>query len=250
MPPSNARIASDGPNSPNISCNADAVGPQVVLVHSPLVGPSTWRWVAEELTSGGVDVAVPTLRLEALSADSFDRLVSQAASAVMSDEVVLVGHSGGGILLPFIAEVSACQNAHLVFVDAGLPPPDGRVELASEEFRTFLQSHVDAEGVLAPWHTWWGEQGMQRLVRDEQRREIVASDVPRLPLSYFDADPVVPVNWTSRAASYVLLSETYRTSADQARALGWTVVEELGTHLELVNRPADVADAIVQVTAI
>ena len=31
-----------------------------VLVHAPLVGPSTWRWVAEELTD--VTVVVPDLQ--------------------------------------------------------------------------------------------------------------------------------------------------------------------------------------------
>lgn len=32
-----------------------------VLVHSPLVGPVTWSWVAEELRSRGQKVVVPVL---------------------------------------------------------------------------------------------------------------------------------------------------------------------------------------------
>ena len=32
-----------------------------VLLHSPLVGPSTWRWVAEELRTLGNDVNIPVI---------------------------------------------------------------------------------------------------------------------------------------------------------------------------------------------
>lgn len=231
-------------------CNADVVGPQVVLVHAPLVGASTWRWVAQNLRSRGVDVTVPQLRLDDSPDQPFDRLVSLAASDIVSDEVVLVGHSGAGLLLPFIAEASSSRSARFVFVDSGLPPVDGRVELASEEFRTFLRSRADADGVLAPWHTWWGDEGMQWLVQDEKRRAIVTVDIPQLQLTYFDSDPMVPANWAAHAAGYVLLSEVYRVWADQARSLGWNVVEVFGTHLELVNRPDDVADAIVHVAAL
>jgi hypothetical protein len=38
-----------------------------VLIPSPLVGPATWRWVAEALTSAGHDVAVPDLRRAAMT---------------------------------------------------------------------------------------------------------------------------------------------------------------------------------------
>jgi hypothetical protein len=88
---------------------------------------------------------------------------------------------------------------------------------------------------------------MQWLVPDEQRRAIVTADIPQLPLSYFDSVPEVPRNWAARAAGFVLLSELYRVWADQARALGWNAVELFGTHLELVNRPEDVAEAIIDV---
>ena len=37
-----------------------------VLLHSPLVGPATWRWVAEALRASGHHVAVPDLRRAAV----------------------------------------------------------------------------------------------------------------------------------------------------------------------------------------
>lgn len=221
--------------------------PQVLLVHAPLVGPSTWWWVAEELETLGVDVVVPSLHVEASAVDPLDLLVDHAASEVTSDDVVLVGHSGAGVLLPFIAEATSLQRARLVFVDSGLPPLEGPVDLAPDEFRRFLRRHADENGLLAPWHTWWGEAGMSQLVEDEDRRDLVLRDIQRVPFSYYDSAPVVPASWSERMAGYVILSEAYRASANQAEELGSTVVEMPGTHLEMVNRPYDVARAILQV---
>ena len=226
------------------------VAPQVVLVHAPLVGPSTWRWVAQELRARGVEVVVPRLQVDASAEAPFDQLVSAVASEVTSDHVVLVGHSGAGVLLPFIAEASSFDHARLVFVDAGLPPLEGAVELAAEDFRRFLRGRADENGLLAPWHTWWGEDGMSRMVGDEERRAEVSGDTQQLPLSYYDRAPVVPRGWSAHAAGYLLLSEVYRPAAMQASALGWSVLEVLGTHLELVNRPADVAASIIAVAGL
>jgi len=75
----------------------------------------------------------------------------------------------------------------------------------------------------------------------------VCRDVPRLPLTFWDEGGEVPDGWASAPAGYVLLSDTYRLWADAARSYGWPVEEVGGTHLELVNRPLDVAAAITRV---
>lgn len=223
------------------------MAPQTVLVHGPLVGPSTWRWVAQELRAHRVDVIVPHLRVDTSADDPFTQLISDVASQVASDDVVLVGHSGAGVLLPFISDASSAQRARFVFVDAGLPPLAGPLDLADPEFRAFLHGHVEQDGLLPPWHTWWGEEGMRYMVPDDERRAAVTADIRRLPLSYYDSAPVVAGGWSAQPAGYVLLSESYRACADQARAWGWKVIEVLGTHLELVRRPEDVAASIIDI---
>jgi hypothetical protein len=40
-----------------------------VLVHSPVIGPSTWRWVAGALPSRGQDAVVPNLVSAPLAGD-------------------------------------------------------------------------------------------------------------------------------------------------------------------------------------
>ena len=71
-----------------------------VLVHSPLVGPSTWRWVAQELNTAGHRAsvrAVPAAVAEQGWSAFADSMARQAAGGEM-----LVGHSGAGPLLPQI----------------------------------------------------------------------------------------------------------------------------------------------------
>src|SRR5688500_9934088 len=78
------------------------LGVRFVLVHSPLVGPATWRGVADVLVSFGHQVELPDLRDAAQSGDP-RRFISVARSATSTDTAVLVGHSGAGFFLPSIA---------------------------------------------------------------------------------------------------------------------------------------------------
>lgn len=91
------------------------------------------------------------------------------------------------------------------------------------------------------------ENALEWLVPDRDRRSIVSADIPRLPLSFYDEGCDVPSGWSDEPAGYVLLSDAYRIWAEAARSYGWPVVEVSGTHLEIVNRPDDVASAILQV---
>src|SRR5262249_49591650 len=92
-----------------------------VLVHSPAVGPATWRWVAETLRSQGHDAVVPNLCAAAQTGDP-QYFAESAVDAVPPDgEVVLVGPSGAGPLLPVIATQLTDAPRMVVFVDAGLP---------------------------------------------------------------------------------------------------------------------------------
>lgn len=225
-----------------------------VLAHAPLVGPSTWRWVAGALPG---DVRVPDLHPggDDITLDScIQRIADQIPTGA---DVVLVGHSGAGILLPCAATRAAPASVTYVFVDAGLPPTSGStrdehpvMKDAGIEWsgRASFADRVEPDGHLPPWHTWWGDAGMEWLIPDPDRRSTVSTDIPRLPLRFFDEGCDVPVGWTDDPAGYVLLSDTYRIWADAARSYGWPVAEVLGTHLEIVNRPDDVASSILQVT--
>lgn len=213
-----------------------------VLVHSPLVGPVTWSWVADALGRDGHQVIVPSL-LQAATSGTWEACVDAVVAAVPPGvPPVLVGHSGAGPFLPVIA--GRLQPARLVFVDASLPPPDGEAPLAPERFLAALAA-LAQDGVLPPWSEWFEPGTMERLVPDPVRRDAVVAELPHLPLSYFSARVPMPQGWVTASCAYVLLSEAYRHEAEKAAALGWPVTELLGSHLDLVTQPLALAKALV-----
>jgi hypothetical protein len=216
-----------------------------VLVHSPVTGPSTWRWVAEELAARGHRVSVPAVppAATALGWSAFVGAVG-ALSAGM-DSPVLVGHSGAGPLLPRIA--TRMRARALVFVDADIPPEAGETTLVPDEFLEFLQG-LASGGVLPPWSEWFGPDSMRELIPDDHKREIVSAELHAVPLSYFQARVPAPAGWTSTRCGYVLLSEAYAEQAAKAAASGWPVARLPGGHLDIVTQPAAIADAILSVS--
>ena len=217
-----------------------------VLLHSPLVGPSTWKWVAEELRSLGNDVDVPVISPSSTS-QGWEGVVGEVLTQLpVASNLVFVAHSGAGPLLPTIVDRSNARAATLVFVDAGVPAMDVSTPLLPPElFRHLAPTAQD--GLLPPWSEWFGPDVISSLVPDAEKRELVGSEVSRLPLDYFSG-LVPPVrSWPTERNGYVLLSDGYLEGAFEARRRGWPVVELLGQHLDLVTKAPDVARAILEV---
>ena len=215
-----------------------------VLVHSPVTGPSTWRWVAAELTARGHQVFVPAVSAVSSWLEFADAVADQVGPP---ERAVLVGHSGAGPLLP---QISARVGAGtLIFVDADIPPDVDEADLMPAEILTGLRA-MAVDGLLPPWSEWFGPEVMGELVPDAERRAVVASELPRLPLSYYEARVPAPAGWNAAAGGYILLSaEAYGGQAEAAAARGWPVVELRGGHLDIVTRPEPIAAAIAEIAA-
>lgn len=84
-----------------------------VLVHGGFHGPWCWARVAPLLAAAGHDVRTPDL----LSPDAGDQL------ADASGDVILVGHSSGGVIVTELARRPPYRVAALVYVSAFLLPP-------------------------------------------------------------------------------------------------------------------------------
>jgi pimeloyl-ACP methyl ester carboxylesterase len=223
--------------------------PVFVLIHSPLVGPTSWSPVAHELERRGRVAVVPSLLGVAGAAAPQWRHVPDAvgaATARIRKPLVLVGHSGGGLLLPVIADALTAEVAALVFVDSFLPPAAGRLPLAPPAFMDQLHA-LATDGVLAPWSSWFGEDAMRELVADDRLRAALEAEMPRLPLSYFEASVPLPNGWSGRRCAYLLLSaEAYGQSATQARVRGRLVAQIHDVqHLAIATESVAVTEALL-----
>jgi hypothetical protein len=222
-----------------------ALAVRFVLVHSPVVGPSTWRWVAETLRSAGHDVVVPDLVGAAATGAPDVFAAGVVACCGSGDDTVVAAHSGAGAVLPSVIANLIVRPRRVVFVDAGLPPCAGRFT-AGGGFLPTLRGLATA-GVLPRWSQWWAPEMLAKLVPDPGRRNVIEVELPRIPLAWYEATIEVPPGWCRAAdCAYVLLSDAYRDDAARAAELGWQVVERPGTHLDIVSDDLAIAEILVR----
>lgn len=217
-----------------------------VLIHGQPVGPTTWQWVAEALTSFGHCAVVPDLRQAAVSGQAL-AVVREAVAACPGDTDVVAGHSGAGLLLPAIANsLPTPARPHLVFVDAAIP--DCEKEARLDPAVVDLLRPLAVDGVLPPWSAWRGEGWVEQLIPDSEMRAQVEAELPELPMKLFEDAVPAPAGWCQWPCRYLLSSEDMRGEAERARSLGWPVHEDLGNHLDVVNRAVEVAANLVQIS--
>jgi hypothetical protein len=218
------------------------VAAAVVLVHSPICGPSTWSRLAPVLTARGWTVVVPDLDDDGRPPYWRQHADSVAAQVPSGLRPVLVAHSGAGALLPLI-DVAA---AGYVFLDAGLPGRDGVSRLdvmagESAEFAASLHADLDAGGRFPAWMP----DDLRELVPDPA--SFIADLRPR-GLDFFAEPIAVPASWPAAPGGYVHLSAPYDGSAAAAAALGWPVARIAGAgHFHMLMDPVAVADALERV---
>lgn len=209
----------------------------VVLVHSPLVGPLTWRPVAAELTRLGHHAVVPVATFS--GHNDFVRSVARQCPA---GSIVLIGHSGAGLHLAAIASLLPGRVEALIYVDARLPHPDDRpLAHLPPETAAHLKSLV-RQGMLPPWHEWFPSVSLETILPDPQLRSAFVAELRPIPYTYY-TEPPPAADWQG-PVGYLLLSEAYRGHAEAAGRSGATVTELVDHHLAMLTAPAAVAKAL------
>jgi hypothetical protein len=220
------------------------MGPSLILIHSPFLGPTTWQSTARAIEGKGRRVNVPSLLAVAQSTPPYwpagvDSIVRSAAD----ESVVLVPHSNAGLYVPAVVEALGEQVGGVVFVDAALPGGGHHTTAA------FLRRLATDDGLLPPWTAWWGESDVAALFPDADLRSEVEAEQPRMPLTYYDHLPPAPRDWTAPPSAYVWFGQPYDKAARQAAALGWPTVHLPGSHLHMLTDPEAVADAVLHMAA-
>ncbi|KOV84422.1 alpha/beta hydrolase [Nocardia sp. NRRL S-836] len=216
----------------------------VVLMHSPFLGPSSMRPLADELASDGVAVLLVDLQMTVNEAPVHQRLIGAFADALddsgVEGPLVLVGHSGAGPLLPAFADALEIDVAGLVFLDSDLPTP-GRAWRDTVD--PALVGKVKAtvrDGKLPRWDRWFDTDPLTLVpagLREEMRDE-----APEVAWEFLkETRPVV--EWAG-PCGYVLLSAAYDAEADRAEERGWPVERLESHHLAAATSPSAVAAAL------
>jgi hypothetical protein len=221
-----------------------------VLLHSPVVGPSTWAPVAERLTGLGCAAIVPSLLNVGVGGPPYwPRVVSavrqEVAGTGPAQPLVLVAHSNAGVFVPVIRHGLSRPVACSVFVDATVPSEDGPMPNTGEDFLPFLRGLADPEGWLPRWTDWWEAEDVSGLFPDPLTRDIVTAELPRLPLAYYEEKVPVPQGWDDHPCRYLQFSAGYEGEARAAAKRGWQVRSLPGEHLHQLADPAGVAGELI-----
>jgi pimeloyl-ACP methyl ester carboxylesterase len=224
------------------------------LVHGAWHGAWCWERLVPELEAAGHRVVCVDLPCEDTSVDfSGYADVVVAALADVDDDVILVGHSLGGLTVPLVA--AKRPVAHLVFLCALLPAPGKAFRAQFETEPDILTPAIragvrrDAESGLS----WWDDEQAatavlyQRCSREDAqaafarlRRQATTPHAEPCPL---DALPDVE-------RTYILAREDNAVTPDWSRRaarqrLGVTAVEIDGDHSPFLARPAELARLLV-----
>jgi pimeloyl-ACP methyl ester carboxylesterase len=194
-----------------------------VIVHGAWGGGWDWRGVDSMLTRRGhrvvrvtltglgerVHLASPSIRLTTHVDDVVNTILWENL-----DDVVLVGHSYGGMIITGVADRIPQRIHRLVYIDAFLPDSgETALGLASEAGLTFVRQTL-REGMSVP--TWADSSGVPR-------------DVPQSAHTFTDTLNLVNPAGRRVPGTYILTFEPavtpdpFQAFADRAAARGWAV---------------------------
>lgn len=217
-------------------------GRTFVIVHGAWGGSWDWRTVDSLLTAQGhrvyrpdltglgkrVHLASPEIGLATHAADVINEILWEQL-----DDVVLVGHSYGGMVISAVADSVGDRIRELVYIDALLPRSgESAATLLGGAFQQLVQVST-RDGMVVPS---WVEPG-----------EAIPHDVPH-PLRTLTDTVVLGARFERVPGRYILTvqpeqqPDLFQPFADRAAARGWTVITMQGDHVPERSQP----DALVR----
>lgn len=237
--------------------------PPVVLVHGAWHGEWCWDRVVPLLTRNGHEVYTPTLPglsdgYEGAAPSLADHIAAVEAVIVERDlrNVVLVGHSYGGMVITGVADSLGERVGSLVYFDAALPA-DG------ESFASHIPG-VDSESIARREAAFRGMAGGSEWlpvpppsmvgVVDEADAEWLASRMRPHPLrTWLEPVSLSGTTMESISKTYVVVTDPpttlmgYPAHAERLRnADGWQVKEMACGHDMMILQPRETANIILE----
>jgi pimeloyl-ACP methyl ester carboxylesterase len=247
-------VACDSGEEPRAPGIGAAMG-DVVIVHGAWGGAWDWRETSDSLESLGYDVHRVTLtglgeRSHLLTPDvDLTTHVTDVVNVLRweeLDDVILVGHSYGGMVITGVAEVAPERIRRLVYFDAFLPM-DGECAVA-------IGGDAPEEACR---EESLGERMGMTVIDDAIPAGWVADDAP-VPkdVAHPAGTLVEPLELEGEPGhgvpiAYIITREEaggddgFDVPAQRAAALGWPVVEYVGDHVPYREDPGGIARLLV-----
>jgi pimeloyl-ACP methyl ester carboxylesterase len=236
------------------------VGKQMtfVLVHGAFQGAWTWHRVVPYIREVGYLVVTPTLAGLGDRSNTLDKTVSldthvnEVADLFKSEDlwdVILVGHSYGGLVITGVMESVPERLSQIVYLDAFIPE-DGQsfFSLVGPDIENHIRemARVHGEGWRVP--PVWTAESLG--VSDPEHSLWVDSRTTPQSLRTFNQPLRLSPNQTIRVPrSYIHCSgeptgRFFLPFAERARADGWRCAELTTAHLPMITMPQQLADLL------
>ncbi len=229
-----------------------------VLVHGAWHGGWCWQRLTPLLRAAGHEVYTPTLtglgeRVHLLSPaidlDTHAHDVLGMLECEQLREVILVGHSYGGMVITAVAEQAAERLTHLVYLDAFVPqngqclldflPPQARAQ-------TLARARAEGEGWRLP-----AQQEQQPFgVTDPADADWLRGKLSAHPVKTFE-QPIQLTNSLASAIPRTFINCTatgwFTSFAERARwESGWRYYELHTGHDAMVTAPQELVDILLR----
>jgi hypothetical protein len=191
---------------------------------------------------------VPDLHRGGGAGPFWRRHAEAAADALREapDPLILVGHSGAGVLLPPIRQSLGRRIHAYVFVDAALP--DATVpRKGTGAFADHLAA-LHAQGRRIPE---WTDAELRDLIPDDSLRRALLAELRPQPPEFWDETVPVFAGWPDAPCAYLRFAPnpSYDAAAAEARRRGWPHRELDGGHFHMLSDAPAVADALIVLAA-
>src|SRR5260370_7731562 len=217
----------------------------VVLVHGGFADGSCYAKVIPRLTAKGLKAIAVQNPLSSLADDVkvVERTLTQ-----QEGQVLLVGHSWGGVVITEAGNDP--QVAGLVYVAAAAPN-------SGESFSDWLKGYIPMPGreEIKPYgndgYVALTPLGVRQLAQDlpKEESDLVYAVQGPLAARCFD-DKISTAEWHTKPSWYIVASEDHAippaVESDSARRMKATTLTLASSHVPMMSQPDKVADFIVK----
>lgn len=239
-----------------------------VLVPGFWLGAWAWRPVTRRLRAGGHEVYPVTLtglgdraHLARPETD-LDTHVTDIANVVGYEglrDVVLVGHSGGGLPVAMVADRIPERLSRVVYVDSG-ELPDGMAQVDMDpDARDGIEKQIaDGDGWRIPPRDWHADSPEYTGLDAAARNLLAARSVPqpaltatqplrRTPTAGTEALPKSLIACMFPVAQVRAIAEQGHPAFAAITGPQWTLHELPTGHWPMLSRPDDLADLLTEI---